>query len=203
MKTFLFIILAACLATITTAQTEKGTVLLGTALELGLSPASSFGGAPNVAGFSIITPKDDKESRTTAINITPKVGYFFADDFLLGVNLDFASVKEKGAESATTIIQAGPFVRYYLVLENVRPLFQAGAQFGSINFGSDDVTNLSQIGGGLGAAFFLGEQVSVDLVITYESLTAKDKDNKDNKETYNTVGLNVGFSIFLSSCLTC
>ena len=203
-KKILLFALAASVTTLATAQLEKGNIMFGTAIELGLSPTSAISGPANSAGIAVVTPKDDKDSRTTLIHFSPKAGYLIDNGTLFGVNFSFFYEKAKEADDPITVLQAGPFLRYYILgLGKACPFVHGGVQFGTLNAGKNSITNetigsnLFEYNLGLGFALIISEQVSLDVMAAYESITVTAKNDKDEKDTINSIGLNVGFSIFL------
>jgi hypothetical protein len=217
-------LLAVVLITISSgflkAQTNQGKVFLGVSSTLSLAGTGSD--LMNL-GYSSVKYKSDADGfeesdpdKMTNINLLPKVGYFVADNLVVGLDLNIALSSEKDGEDddkySQTLLSAGPFIRYYLPTSNVRPFFEFNGAFGAINskFDYSDNTNweddeykssVMSIGGGIGLAAPLGERVMFDVLAGYNSLTVKDKeDNDDNDRTViGTLGLKLGFTILLGA----
>jgi hypothetical protein len=188
------------------AQTEEGTILLGTSSTLIGTNFSLVPDAANNVGISFGSSKfksDDFESESegvTAFNIAPKVGYFIVDDGLLGFDLSFNFLKSENDDDPVTGISFSPFFRYYLPTENFRPFVQAQGGLGLISVGSGDEnkTNILNYGAGVGGAFFIGEKVSIDLMAGFNHQEARDKASSNNARSIaNLFGLAAGLSVFL------
>lgn len=188
------------------AQTEKGTILLGTTTSLVGATFSLLPESTNNAGISFGSTKfksDSFESESegvTAFNLAPKVGFFVVDGVLIGIDLGFAYLKGENDDDPVTGINFGPFFRYYFSTANFRPFAQAQIGIGQVSFGPDDndKTNILNYGGGVGGAIFVGEKVAIDLMAAFNHQQGKDKGNSNNaKSIANLFGLVVGVSVFL------
>ena len=200
------------------AQTNQGKVLLGVSSSLSLAGTGSD--LMNL-GYSTVKYKSDADGfeesdpdKMTSINLLPKVGYFVADNFAIGLDLNIALSSNKHGEdnykSSQTLLSVGPFVRYYIPTSKVLPYFEISGSFGAINDKYSDNSNgedeeykssVMSIGGGIGLAAPLGERVTFDVLAGYNSLTVKNKEgNDDNDRTViGTLGLKIGFTIMLGS----
>lgn len=197
------------------AQTELGGITLGVSSQMG-----DYGGGPSFMGFGVSKEysKSDlyDESKDgendipvrTAFNLSPKIGFFVADNLSLGMGIDFGvnTLKSGDWKSSTTMLYIDPFTRYYIPLETVYPFIEVGVSAGQyVNKVDDDDVETeyksvySGMNAGLGAAFILWDVASIDLMIGYSHSVFKDlEDNEDNYRTIrNKVGLNVGFTFFL------
>ncbi|AQG80110.1 hypothetical protein [Spirosoma montaniterrae] len=151
MKAYLLVI-ALCVGAVTTvsAQTEKGSKLVGAQVGNLTFPTSGGGGS--------------------IIGLQPAIGWFVGNNLAVGVGVPFFSVGASG----TRVTQIGitPFARYYIGPSNVKPFL--GASVGVINTSlsgrgtgnADPSTNgIYSVSGGL--AFFINQSVSFDLGLTY------------------------------------
>jgi hypothetical protein len=158
------------------------------------------------------------EPTTTVFGIEPRFGYFIADNFCIGLNLDFrlnSTTSEQtinGVTKSQTLSQTrlitGPFIRYYGALsDNVYA-------FGEASFGggldsrlvSDpkDSTNLAgpqsvsvsnlQFGVGPGLNFFLNDYVAFEALAKY---TFSQSTFSAFGEQAKTVGSNIRFTVGL------
>jgi len=122
------------------AQTEKGHFITGAATSLSLGTSSA-----NIMGlsFSNSTIKSDASGfvepasdKLTSININPRIGYFLANQFAVGLDISLAYMNQKSGtssdESSQSLFSTGPFVRYYFTQGAVLP-------FGEINSGFDSL----------------------------------------------------------------
>lgn len=205
-KVLSILICALCTTGFLYAQTESGTILLGTSSSIVGSNFSLLPESSNNAGISFGSTKFKSDSfegeseGVTAFNLSPKVGIFVVDGGLLGFDLSFAYVKGENDDDPITGISFGPFFRYYFSNANFRPFAQAQVGIGQVSFGPDDndKTNLLNFGGGAGGSIFVSEKVAIDLMAAFNHQEAKDKDNSNNARSIaNLFGLIVGVSVFL------
>src|SRR5438045_3798116 len=150
-------ILTACIIILlvisANAQTEKGDWMVGGGLRLNTS------------------------NNNTQISFAPNAGIFVINNLAVGgnVTLDYS----KSGDNKVTSFGIGPFVRYYFTDAKVRPLLQ-----GNINYLSSKVKvpNSSSTNNGLnfflggGAAIFVSDQVSLDILLGYDHTKYKDFD---------------------------
>jgi len=201
------------------AQTGKGKILTGLSSNISLGSGSDL----MQLGYSSVKTKSDADgfeetdpATMLSFNLSPKIGYFVAENFAIGLDLNFGllSTKDGEDEYEHKIIQSalsiGPFVRYYIPTEKVLPFFELGAAYGTgtTKFDYTDNTNLEDdeykssvmsLRGGVGLAAPLGEKVMFDVLAGYSSMTIKDiEDNPSNERTImGTVGLKLGFTVLL------
>lgn len=172
------------------AQTNQGNYLLDLS-------SSAF-------GLNFMTHKSKSDSyesdasKNLTLNLSPKAGYFVIDNLAVGLDIRFSLIASNLGEDSrtTTMITAGPFVRYYVPTSNVLPFAELGC-----SFGSQSTTTIIQYGGGIGVAVPIKERVMVDAMLGYLGTYYKDReDNTDNLRTImGRTGLNIGFVIFLGS----
>lgn len=183
---FSFLILSALLITNyrAEAQTEQGSTLFGAQLtNIGLTFLDGD------------TPFD--------LGITPKVGFFVADNIVIGgeVNLGLRTSQDN-TNFAYTV---GPFGRYYFNNEEIdvtvsqRSLFfaEANAGFQGTNVKSGGVSTNSNglgLGAGLGLAYFISPTVGLETSLKYNFGIGF-----GNATFQNRLGLNLGFNIYLPS----
>jgi hypothetical protein len=187
------------------AQPVKGALLVGTTTDLTGASLSLISSTPNSGGIAFTKmyfKSDDYESdkyKVTILNLTPQIGVFISDGLLVGGQVSLQYLKEKEDENPTTSFAVGPFVRYYVPANGgFRPFLQASFNVGQISYDQDGKTNLTEYGGGIGGAIFLGPKTSFDLFIGYNHIVSKDPDSADNwKEIIDTFGFGVGLSVFL------
>lgn len=204
--------LLACVALTfsTNAQTEKGTTLLAI--------TSAIGTGGNTNGFSITSVRtrsdlgESEPERTTSFNLSPRAGYFLADNFVAGIEAYWSSAKQEdviiegdilvGDIKASTY-GAGPFLRYYFKTNTVQPFLEASLNIGVTRVDSDSfieyTDNLFRYGFAAGAAIPLGKRVSLDVLLGYT--TEESKPDEDNPENFRVItsnfGMSAGFSIYL------
>lgn len=217
MKTLyaLIIILVVFNLTGLKAQTEQGKILIGVSSTLsmvGMGTDFMFVGLTtekyksDAAGF-----EESEPDKTTRINMSPKLGYFFIDNLVVYLDLNVSYSNQKDGEDediwTTTLFSAGPYARYYIPANNVSIILEAGGAFGFFNYkykpetgDSNEIkTGITNFGGGIGIAAPIGEKVTLDILAGYNSLTLKVKeDNEDNDRSVNgNFGIKLGFTILL------
>ncbi len=209
------------------AQTGKGKILIGVSSSLSVAGTGSdlmSLGVSNTKYKSDASSSGSSENdKTTSINFLPKVGFFVADNFVLGIDLSAAVSNDEYKTTYNTsvltvksnrlMISAGPFIRYYVPTGHVMPYFEIGGSLGTVidnysvtgsyngNANQEDKSGILSVGGGVGIATLLGDKASFDVMLGYNSMTVKDKkDNPDNERTImGTLGLKLGFIIYLGA----
>lgn len=188
-KIYLFILSLTVPMSAAMAQIETGRFSLG--------GASSFSFTSLKAKF--VSGGESSESETTSnFTFTPQFGYFVADGFVLGLELQYEHAQD--TESRSTSFTAGPYVKYYIDVESptVFPFLMAEAVFGSEKFGDEEVqlqTSGFSLSGGI--AIFVSENVSFDIGAGYASATQNWDDIMDGlKMKASGIGLSAGFFVF-------
>lgn len=212
---FLFVFVAAF------AQTEKGNFFVGISSRYTINPSEMGVNMPDLMtiGFSTVKFKSDEGESSESVkfnnfNLNPKIGYFAADNLLLGIDmgLGFSSLiyEEEDYESKDkgTFMSVGPFVRYYLPMEKITPFAEASVAFGTMKskweseFGDDESkSGVTSFHGGVGFLAKLGSNAGFEMSLGYLSNTIKDKD--DNPENYRmvvgSIGVRFGLVVFLGA----
>ena len=202
------------------AQTNQGRVLVGVS-----STLSTLGTGPNVMSLGLSSTKyksdadgyeEPEADKTISVNLSPKIGFFVANNFALGLDINVAYSENRPGESedsfTQSILSAGPFVRYYLPSSTVKPFFELGGSYGAYNTKYDyanespytDIDSkltLTTIGGGIGMAVPAGDRVMFDFLAGYNSLSYKSKeDNPDNDRiVIGTLGIKLGVNVSLGA----
>jgi hypothetical protein len=140
------------------AQTEKGDWMVG-------------------GNIAINTPSGNSE-----FTIAPMGGYFFANNFVAGlnVNMNFETV----SSSSTAIIAAGPFARYYINIKNstFKPFFHAEYNLGNAETKVSGVETSNTTGAfflGAGGAFFINPNVALEAVAGYNHTKVQGADSQN------------------------
>lgn len=213
--TLLAVVLTVVSCGLLKAQTNKGRILIGVTSSLSLT---GTGSDLMTLGFSTMKVKSDavgyeepEPDRTVSLNLLPKIGYFVMDNLAIGleVNRAFSATTSGSDTYVQTITSSGPFVRYYVPTEKVLPYFEVSGSLGSSENkvesdlwdGYHTESRLLTFGGGFGIAAPLGDKVTFDALLGYNTITVKDKeDNDDNVRTViGTLGVKLGFTILLGS----
>ncbi len=172
MKNFLALLILLITVTNLSAQIQKGTVLIG-----------------GTVGFNNVSEDGDG---ITTINFSPIVGFFLSDRLAIGGSLDFNLIADDGDN--TTSFGLTPFVRYYFNDSGPARFFgqaKAGFQIGTTDF-SEDVSTALVFGLGLGADFFLNDNVAIEGFLGYQRLQYPDAEFG-----INNIGLNFGVAAFI------
>jgi outer membrane protein len=228
MKRFMFTITTAALLLpfMTQAQMQKGNGILGLSTRIGLSGITSDASVSTTdlfsLGFSTIKTKSDADGfeepdpdKLTTLTLQPKIGYFLVDNLAVGVDFSLSMLNYRsGSEDEemkykSSVLAAGPFVRYYFKGGKVTPYLEATALFGSVKnkYESDTewmddeeyTSKIHSFEGGFGIAIPVGNRSAFDLMAGYNSFTMKDKEeNEDNtRNIIGSFGLRFGFVFFL------
>jgi hypothetical protein len=196
---FLSIILLVFFCGLARAQFNTGSKMVGasTSLDLGFS-SQKYSGSPDA-------------SKYTTIDINPRAAYFIMNGWAVGGDLNYYLLRSKydGNDPYTqTEFRIGPFGRYYYkAVGPVRP-------FGEVKFGGGTSAtrqyitgnrttsrhNILYAGAGVGAAFFLADNFSLEALLGY---TYEHQKNPDADETSNSHGiaLSFGFAFYFNSLL--
>ncbi len=178
------------------AQTDAGKFLLGGSTNLNLSASNS---KVKYDGGSEDGPK------YLNLSFTPAFGYFIINNLAVGMELNVSYDREKFEDEieSYTSFSAAPFARYYIGAGKIKPFGQALIGFGLgkskyeyEGISEDETFNFLFFGGGLGAAFFLNDLVSMDVSLVYTSDKSKYEDD-DNKYITSGISLNLGITIIL------
>ena len=207
-KHLISLTIAALFSATAFAQLEAGSVMLG-------SSTSVMGPCGNSAGFMYQNNKykvdgeevKDAEYDSYALNLAPRLGYFFADGLMAGVmlNLNFDRLDDGEESIDNTGTMAGAFVRYYFTATgegSIKPFVEVEGMGGRSIFDSggelESKYDVYQFGGGVGAAILLNDHLTFDLLAGYGYQVGQDPDNEDDAKTIaNGVGLALGFSYFI------
>lgn len=182
-----------CFAVLSFGQTEKGRILIGGSSGLNFSSVNSKIKSPDLSIDA---------GKSSEFELSPQVGFFVADGFVLGFQIPVTISKQSddNSEYSNSMVAFAPMARYYLGKTNIKPYLQ-----GSIGFGSMTVKVFSEkssvgitlyhLGGGLG--IFLNKYVSLDLGLGYNSTESKNKENSDVKSVSSGISANAGLIIHI------
>jgi len=180
------------------AQIEKGN------WSLGISTNFVGIGDNSILGFGYTVNEDDgggNKTKSFQFNLAPRIGYILRKDFIAG--LDFNVSYQDSRNTISTFVGAGPFVRYYLKGNLLRPYVEIQGNYGNLSiksegsfFGDQDF-NVRYIftGGSFGLAFPIKNIVHIDLATAFNYQFGKfiEGDFKDNGYS---IGLKVGVTVF-------
>ncbi len=198
MRTALWLTVAMIfgVAGISNAQLSEGDFMLGADTGSGLVGSSNDGlfglnfGLNDGAGYNV--------------GLSPKIGYFIADNFLIGVstNLGFTKSPENalGESTNTTVYGIQALSRYYLFpgVVGVDNLLKRGRFFVEANGGISGVngdgpsTNGFALGFGPGYSYFITDNVALETTLKYNGLAGG-----GDTSYQNSLGLTIGIQVFL------
>lgn len=195
-KTFLTALIASLTLLFTAnmnAQTERGSFMIGG--ELGLSSSSSSvttNGNGNVAA-QVAT------NNSTQFNIAPSIGYFFAENFAVGVGIDYTLNTSKDRLDSDLLF--GPFVRYYIPIGEDKALFFE-ADFGYGNTADQletdqgtrqALTNVFAGGIGPGFTIFSNDAIGIEALAKYKFGSGTNSITTPNNETFTSNSITHAF----------
>jgi len=166
------------------AQTEAGTVVLG-------------GGF----NFSAQSPENSNNTKTSYFMFQPSVGYFVADRFVVGLDLEMRTWKSTAAgatQEKSSVFAIGPYARYYKFLsDNEKVAFYGQADF-AFGFGKDTRGNNPStkqaaftVGISPGFSYFFSKHWSGEIGFTGLRLTTSDPDTNTNNDKTTTVDFGI------------
>jgi len=132
--------------------------------------------------------------KQTNFEITPLVGYFLMDKFATGLNPSLTYVSNN-AGNTNTIINIGPFVRYYFLdAENIVNLFaESGYAYGSITGkGQEKGQHLNTFSFSGGPVVYFNSSIGLEFIITYSTTKAVGFSGANNE-----IKFGIGFQIHL------
>lgn len=183
---------------ITNAQIQKGNLMLGSDLGSGLVSNTSSG----LFGFNFGL----NEGSGYNVGISPKMGYFVKDNFMLGAVLNFGfakSAKSGGTSTESTTYGIQGLSRYYLspgehgidnLLKKGRFFMEGNAGVAGVNVKHGATTNGFAFGVGPGYSYFVTNSVALETSLKYNGLVGG-----GNTTYQNALGLNFGIQAFLPS----
>jgi hypothetical protein len=195
------------------AQTQRGTWLLGTSSQL----TGGFGGygwagdnpTDNQVSLGFFTRNiqnpDGSNNRSSAIvvNAAPSVGYFVADGLLVGGSVGLFHFSDNDFIGGITAVSATPAVRFYLPGSRRLRWYgegRGGATYRWSTLGDEDGGSETRPlwGGKLGAAWLVSPKTSLDFFLDYTG-TRFHEEVVGNRYTVteSTFGLGVGLNFFL------
>jgi hypothetical protein len=187
---------------LTSAQTEKGSILFGTTTSLTKNLYSDFGNG-NSIGITYSYQKSGTSSgnlKSTNISYSPKVGYFLENNFVVGGNYKFSF--QSSENSNTFLMGFGPFARLYFGNKKVKPFTEVEAVFSSLKYTYDynttthkSINRLTEISLNGGVALFINKNISIDWIAGYNLSSHKPQDNESEKVSINKLGTAIGCTV--------
>lgn len=194
-KLLLSVFVLTMVVTISNAQTEQGSMIVGGDVSLDFQKEKqSLGGTSTDMG------------KSTIVNLNPLFGYFFMDGLAAGLEVNFSNSTFKpeqiDGKGTSNTIAVGPFVKYY---HESGVFGMANVSFGSAKYkntfnGTTNETTYSNFWWRVGAGYavFLNESISLEPMLSYQSYTNKVKDSDpESKDITSGLQISAGFHIFL------
>ncbi|MDN3595221.1 hypothetical protein [Zunongwangia endophytica] len=139
------------------------------------------------------------------LGLSPKLGYFVRDNFMLGAvaNIGFSKSAESSGATETTVYGFQALSRYYLspgekgidnLLSHGRFFVEANAGIAGVNVAGGNTTNGFAFGVGPGYSYFLTDNVALETNLKYNGLVGG-----GNTTYQNSLGLNFGIQVFIPS----
>lgn len=140
------------------------------------------------------------------VGLSPKMGYFVSDNFMLGAVVNFGftkSPKISGISARTTNYGVQALSRYYLspgekgidnLLKQGRFFMEANAGVAGVNVKNGKTTNGFAFGVGPGYSYFVTNSVALETSLKYNGLVGG-----GNTTYQHALGLNFGIQVFLPS----
>lgn len=191
----LFII---CICQQLSAQTEKGKLLL--------SGTTGFSSLTVNNTYSSNYPNPAK-AKVTSFQVTPEIGYFLANNLVLGIAVTYKS--DKSVEGYQTFSSSSlyvlPVLQLYFGKEKLKPYIYGGVGIGQAHdsengYGTsfsnfDKKLVISEIG--LGLAFFVNTHVSIDFDVAFSNITSKYTDIIERIDKSQGTGFGIGVVLYL------
>ena len=135
------------------------------------------------------------------VRFATKTGYFFLPDFCVGLNaaVEHTSINVDSTRygSKTTLVQAGPFVRYYLD-NGIFGELNVNAGVNTVKGG--DKTDIKSGAIGIGYAYFLNDRVAIEPLLSFNYVQGRtDNQDKNTKDSQFGPVLNLGIQAYLWS----
>jgi len=190
-KPLMIAVLFCFFSSVITAQTEKG--------KFSISGRSSIEGAyfsNRIYGDNIsIGDREAMDVDGYSFSITPSLSYFVIDNLSIGGQATY-SISNGDYQSKTTEFILMPTVAYYIPTGKVvRPFVALGAGYANVSMEDMSFSGFTWAGG-VGAAFFISNNISIDLMAEYAELSARTSNNSNYKYSTKGLGGSVGLSVY-------
>jgi len=216
MKKSLLLCLSLCLYFGMSAQiTDRGNFILGTTI--GFSTSTS---TVNFQGEGISV--ESNGYRNLQFNVTPSIGYFLANNWALGIGMDYTLNRTKKPKDVTnpdtelttsydSDLLFGPFTRFYFPFGEDKAFFlESTFGFGSssneIEIANETQTasnNVIAFGFGPGFTIFSNDAVGVETIAKYNwsksnsTINIQGISTKTSSST-NAIDFSVGFQVYFA-----
>lgn len=173
------------------SQTDKGTLIVSGKASMefvrNYSKLSQYG-----------TSGPGNSSEMNSFEFMPAIGYFVANNFALALSGNYSHSAANIYKSNELVLM--PTLLYYFPLESpFKPYVQAGIGYAKATEKTDfDQESYSgpAFGGGLGLAYFINENISIDLGIQLTRTKLTYSEDSNTKITGDNLGSALGFTLF-------
>lgn len=186
----------------------KNTILIFTVLLAGYTASAQINkGQFLVGGNAAFSSNDNTGQKTSQLNLSPNVGYFFINKLAGGVKLNLGYNKSEmyGVKNTGSNYGISPFVRYYFLpaSSKVNLIAEASYGWGRSKDKAPDFTTKSTYNGYsflVGPTFFITPNIAIEVTGGYTGNRYRDKSenlniNSKSKERLFQAG--IGFQIHL------
>ncbi|MEA5081756.1 MAG: OmpW family outer membrane protein [Dysgonamonadaceae bacterium] len=197
MKKRIYILFVMLLVAATTfAQTEKGQFIVSGKSSLDFT----YSNTKLEAGYL----PDEVSQEKYDLTISPAIGYFVIDNLAVVLQTSYG-ISDGKLEDQTSQLSLIPSAIYYFpASEIVRPFVQAGAGYVNISNKTSLDTggkatqsfNGYTLAGGVGVAFFVKENIAIELVGQYATINTSYSGDSSLKLNMNGISGAIGFSLF-------
>jgi outer membrane protein W len=211
--TFSLFVIGASAQTTFSQPTQRGNFIIGT--RLGFSTAKSSVDVESTTG----SIKGDGGS-SSQLNIAPGIGYFFANNFVLGVGMDMIRTNSKTGvdltggtstpqESNNNNVLFGPFIRYFIPFGDDKAFFIGSTvgfgnsknQFTASNVTQSINTSLLTIGVGPGFTIYSSNGLALEALVKYNFANSNSKIDvqgiqRTSKTWTNAIDFSVGVQYY-------
>ena len=148
--------------------------------------------------------------KNTGFYLYPGAGYLLLDNLVVGLNVGVSAygTRHTGSDTRTSSfrLSAGPFARFYFLEQNkLRPMAQINfgvgtnkSKYTSTSSTYDSKGGLFEFAAGVGASYFIAENVAFDCLLNYNYDHTKDKTNTDRGSKSSGILLDFGVIVTLS-----
>jgi hypothetical protein len=197
MKRLLFVLILIVWSSLIFCQTEMGAYLIKARTNV----SALFGN--DKLEFN---GKSVKSGESTNISFYPSVGNFLLKNLAVGISLpiQYSKTISDDETQITTSINISPFVQYVFGKDNFKPylIFSGGYNYmtmevSNLNFWDKEYYSGLSFEGGIGALYFINDNISWDIEFAYEKGGLSYGSDPDYKYKFSYFKILSGFSFVL------
>jgi len=134
---------------------------------------------------------------STTIALTPFIGYFFMDQFEVGLNLQLTSTTFKGSTSSDYTLLLSPAWNFKIRNSNVTPALALLVGFGSTTTNGGPAASGLSVGGRAVAKIQVVSNANLHVGVEYLMNTRNPSGYSGSRDGNNLLNFDIGFAIFL------